>query len=73
LMQTRIKMEVVDDLLELAWAVLWNIAGKTAENCRKFIQDNNGLQAFVDYLTVFDERLDGVKNGNLAEVKELGC
>ncbi|CAF1408166.1 unnamed protein product, partial [Didymodactylos carnosus] len=38
-----------DDLLELAWTVLWNITDETAENCRKFFEDNNGLQAFVDW------------------------
>ncbi|CAF0726959.1 unnamed protein product [Didymodactylos carnosus] len=76
LIQTRIKTQVADDLLELAWTVLWNITDETAENCRKFIEENNGLQAFVDCLRVFGERLDVVRNvlgllGNVAEVKEL--
>ncbi|CAF1525569.1 unnamed protein product, partial [Didymodactylos carnosus] len=57
-----------DDLLELVWTVLWNITDETAENCRKFIEDNNDLQAFVDCLTVFGERFEV---GNLAEAKEL--
>ncbi|CAF0786030.1 unnamed protein product [Didymodactylos carnosus] len=47
LTQTRLETEIAYDLLEPPWTVLWNITYETAENCRKFIEDNNGLQAFT--------------------------
>ena len=32
------------EIVEVAWTLLWNITDETPENCRRFIEDNNGLQ-----------------------------
>ena len=64
------------ETVEVAWTLLWNITDETAENCRRFIEDNNGLQAYYDCLELWSDKRDLVRNmlgllGNVAEVKEL--
>ncbi|CAF2307628.1 unnamed protein product [Rotaria sp. Silwood2] len=64
------------EIVEVAWTLLWNITDETAENCRRFIEDNNGLQTFHDCLDLWSDKRDLVRNmlgllGNVAEVKEL--
>ena len=65
-----------NDIVEIAWTLLWNITDETPENCRRFIEDNHGLAAFLDCLTAWSDKRDLVRNmlgllGNVAEVKEL--
>jgi Zyg-11 family protein len=55
---------------------LWNITDETPENCRRFIEDNNGLKTYLDCLELWSDKRDLVRNmlgllGNVAEVKEL--
>ena len=64
------------EITEVAWTLLWNITDETPENCRRFIEDNNGLQTFHDCLELWSDKRDLVRNmlgllGNVAEVKEL--
>ncbi|UJR26229.1 hypothetical protein I4U23_007572 [Adineta vaga] len=64
------------ETVEVAWTLLWNITDETPENCRRFIEDNNGLQAYYDCLELWSDKRDLVRNmlgllGNVAEVKEL--
>lgn len=64
------------EIVEVAWTLLWNITDETPENCRRFIEDNDGLQTFRDCLEQWPDKRDLVRNmlgllGNVAEVKEL--
>ncbi|CAF1358197.1 unnamed protein product [Rotaria sordida] len=64
------------EIVEVAWTLLWNITDETPENCRRFIEDNNGLQTFHECLDLWSDKRDLVRNmlgllGNVAEVKEL--
>ncbi|CAF0865053.1 unnamed protein product, partial [Didymodactylos carnosus] len=76
LIQKRIHTEDADEILEVAWAFLWNITDETAENCVRFVTQNSGLQAFQDCLTLFESKEAILRNmmglmGNLAEVPTL--
>ena len=71
-----LKKNVGNDIVEIAWTLLWNITDETPENCRKFIEDNNGLLSFLDCLEAWSDKRDLIRNmlgllGNVAEVKEL--
>ncbi len=60
----------------MAWTLLWNITDETPENCRRFIEDNNGLRTYHECLELWPDKRDLVRNmlgllGNVAEVKEL--
>jgi Zyg-11 family protein len=64
------------EIVEVAWTLLWNITDETPENCRRFLEDNNGLQAYYDCLELWSDKRDLIRNmlgllGNVAEVKEL--
>ncbi|CAF4072192.1 unnamed protein product [Rotaria magnacalcarata] len=64
------------EIVEVAWTLLWNITDETPENCRRFIEDNNGLQVFHDCLDLWSDKRDLVRNmlgllGNVAEVQLL--
>lgn len=62
--------------MEVAWTLLWNVTDETPENCRRFIENNNGLATYHDCLELWLEKRDLVRNmlgllGNVAEVQEL--
>ncbi|CAF1408746.1 unnamed protein product [Adineta steineri] len=64
------------EIVEVAWTLLWNITDETPENCRRFLEDNNGLQTYYDCLELWSDKRDLIRNmlgllGNVAEVKEL--
>ncbi|CAF4485576.1 unnamed protein product [Rotaria socialis] len=64
------------EIVEVAWTLLWNITDETPENCRRFIEDNDGLQVFHDCLDLWADKRDLVRNmlgllGNVAEVQLL--
>lgn len=64
------------DIVEVAWTLLWNITDETPENCRRFIEDNDGLKTFLDCLEAWSDKRDLIRNmlgllGNVAEVREL--
>ena len=76
IIQCFLAKNVSNDIADIAWTLLWNITDETPENCRRFIEDNNGLQAFLNCLDTWPDRRDLVRNmlgllGNVAEVKEL--
>jgi Zyg-11 family protein len=71
-----LKKKINSEIVEVAWTLLWNITDETPENCRRFIEDNDGLQTFHACLDLWSDRRDLVRNmlgllGNVAEVKEL--
>uniref|UniRef100_A0A2P2HVY8 Protein zer-1 homolog n=1 Tax=Hirondellea gigas TaxID=1518452 RepID=A0A2P2HVY8_9CRUS len=64
-----------DDILELAWSVMWNVTDETPANCRRFL-DGDGMEYFSNCLTAFSEHEDLLRNmmgllGNVAEVDTL--
>jgi len=64
------------EIVEVAWTLLWNITDETPENCRRFIEDNDGLLSYHECLEVWLDKRDLVRNmlgllGNVAEVQEL--
>ena len=61
-----------DDMMEVAWSVLWNVTDETEENSERFL-DQSGMELFLECKDKFPEKLDLLKNmmgllGNVAEV-----
>lgn len=64
------------EIVEVAWTLLWNITDETPENCRRFIEDNHGLEIYYECLDLWTDKRDLIRNmlgllGNVAEVAEL--
>lgn len=71
----RVEAGKCDELMEVAWSLMWNATDETAPNCQKFIE-HGGLRIFTQCLTVFPESEELLRNmmgllGNVAEVFEL--
>jgi Zyg-11 family protein len=48
LIKTKIKYKEADEILEVTWSFLWNITDETPENCQIFLDDCEGMQAFME-------------------------
>ncbi|XP_062602137.1 protein zer-1 homolog [Saccostrea cucullata] len=75
IIKRKLALEQCDENMEVAWSMMWNITDETAENCRRFI-DNDGLDLFKKCLQKFPNNEELLRNmmglmGNIAEVKEL--
>ncbi|XP_018016125.1 protein zer-1 homolog [Hyalella azteca] len=77
LISDKLKTKTHDDMLELAWSVMWNVTDETPRNCQRFL-DGSGMTYFSDCLQTFKEHEDLLRNmmgllGNVAEVRHLRC
>lgn len=51
LISKRLNRNTFDDVLEVAWATLWNVTDETAVNCTRFL-DLDGMKYFLGCLRV---------------------
>lgn len=75
IIRRKLALKQCDENMEVSWSMMWNITDETAENCKRFI-DNNGLELFKKCLLDFADKEELLRNmmglmGNIAEVKEL--
>ncbi|KAF2353610.1 Armadillo-type fold [Trinorchestia longiramus] len=75
LIKDKLRTKTHDDMLELAWSVMWNVTDETPRNCQRFL-DGSGMSYFTECLQTFKEHEDLLRNmmgllGNVAEVKYL--
>merc|ERR1719361_3170208 len=61
-----------DEVMELAWSIMWNVTDETPGNSERFL-DQNGMELFLSCKERFPQKLDLLKNmmgllGNVAEV-----
>ena len=61
-----------DEVMELAWSIMWNVTDETPGNSERFL-DQNGMELFLSCKERFPKKLDLLKNmmgllGNVAEV-----
>ncbi|CAH0547370.1 unnamed protein product [Brassicogethes aeneus] len=75
LISERLKKNLCDDVLEVAWSTMWNVTDETPSNCRKFLECN-GMEFFLSCLEKFPDKEELLRNmmgllGNVAEVQEL--
>ena len=71
--RSKVTRGVCDEMLEVAWSVMWNVTDETEENSQRFL-DRSGMELFLECKKKFGEKLDLLKNmmgllGNVAEVK----
>ena len=71
--RSKVTRSVCDEMLEVAWSVMWNVTDETEENSQRFL-DRSGMELFLECKKKFGEKLDLLKNmmgllGNVAEVK----
>ena len=71
--RSKVTRSVCDEILEVAWSVMWNVTDETEENSQRFL-DRSGMELFLECKKKFGEKLDLLKNmmgllGNVAEVK----
>jgi hypothetical protein len=74
LIKTKIKFKEPDDILEVTWSFLWNITDETPENCEIFLDQCEGMSAFMDCIEF--KKTEIIRNmmgllGNVAEVTRL--
>ncbi|XP_011455027.3 protein zer-1 homolog [Magallana gigas] len=75
IIRRKLALNQCDENMEVSWSMMWNITDETAENCKRFI-DNNGLELFKSCLVRFADKEELLRNmmglmGNIAEVREL--
>lgn len=46
LIKNRLKRKLNDDILHMAWSIIWNVTDQTPINCQRFL-NNNGLNYFL--------------------------
>ena len=73
IVRIKLAMGLCDEMLEVAWSVMWNVTDETEENSERFL-DQSGMELFLECKRKFSEKLDLLKNmmgllGNVAEVK----
>ena len=51
LIRDKLETKTHDDILELAWSVMWNVTDETPSNCQRFL-DGHGMQYFTECLKV---------------------
>jgi len=71
--QHKLQMELCDDVMEVAWSVMWNVTDETPENSQRFLE-KNGMELFLRCKEAFPDVMDLLRNmmgllGNIAEVK----
>ncbi|XP_031838773.1 protein zer-1 homolog isoform X2 [Nomia melanderi] len=75
LIEYRIKFNIFDDVLEVAWSTMWNMTDETPINCERFFYEN-GMKFFHECVKKYRNREELLKNmmgllGNVAEVQHL--
>lgn len=75
LISDRLKREICDDVLEVAWSTMWNVTDETPQNCQKFLE-HKGMEYFLKCLDKFPDKEELLRNmmgllGNVAEVHNL--
>ncbi|CAH1786643.1 unnamed protein product [Owenia fusiformis] len=73
--RNRLRQNICDEVMEIAWSTMWNVTDETAINCERFIADK-GLDLFLQCLETFPEKPELLRNmmglmGNVAEVPYL--
>ena len=68
----KLSTSLCDEVMELAWSIMWNVTDETPENSERFL-DQNGMELFLSCKEKFPQKLDLLKNmmgllGNVAEV-----
>lgn len=48
LIKTKTKFKEADDILEVTWSFLWNITDETPQNCQIFLDNCDGMNAFME-------------------------
>lgn len=51
LIKSRITRNTFDDVMEVAWATMWNVTDETPINCQRFL-DLDGMKHFISCLKV---------------------
>lgn len=51
LIKSRITRNTFDDVMEVAWATMWNVTDETPINCERFL-DLDGMKHFISCLKV---------------------
>lgn len=51
LIQSRIHRNTFDDVMEVAWATMWNVTDETPINCERFL-NLDGMKHFISCLRV---------------------
>lgn len=74
LIRTKTKFKEADEILEVTWSFLWNITDETPDNCKIFLDNCDGMNAFMECIQF--KKSEIIRNmmgllGNVAEVKEL--
>lgn len=54
MIKSRINRNTFDDVLEVAWATMWNVTDETPINCKRFL-DMDGMRHFISCLKVRKE------------------
>lgn len=54
LIKSRILRNTFDDVMEVAWATMWNVTDETPINCERFL-DLDGMSHFISCLKVRDK------------------
>jgi len=73
IVRIKLSKNLCDDMMEVAWSVMWNVTDETEENSERFL-DQCGMELFLECKDKFPLNLDLLKNmmgllGNVAEVK----
>ncbi|XP_068633065.1 protein zer-1 homolog [Battus philenor] len=75
LISGRLRRNICDDVLEVAWSTMWNVTDETPQNCQRFLE-NHGMEHFLACLESFPDKEELLRNmmgllGNVAEVADL--
>lgn len=54
LIKSRITRNTFDDVMEVAWATMWNVTDETPINCQRFL-DLDGMKHFISCLKVSEK------------------
>jgi len=70
----KLQMSICDEVMEVAWSVMWNVTDETPENSQRFL-DKSGMELFLQCKEAFPNTMDLLRNmmgllGNIAEVKD---
>lgn len=75
LIRKKLDSNICDEIMEVAWSLMWNATDETAPNCERFI-GNGGLTMFMKCYEAFKNKGELLRNmmglmGNVAEVDHL--
>ena len=74
IVRNKLEWKLCDDVMEIAWSAIWNVAYETPPNSERFL-DKHGMELFLQCKETFPTKLDllliimGLL-GNVAEVKQ---